>query len=634
MKTRVLAALVGLLLAGPHLSAQQGTITGKVTDELNNPLSGVQVSVKGTTTGTGTNTAGSYSIRANANQIIQFKSIGTVPVERLVGTQTVINVQLARVAASLDAIVTTAFGQTMSQREIGTAQQTVQGSTIAAAQRENFINSLQGRVAGVDVTSTTGAPGASALITIRGVSSISSTNQPLMIVDGLPIDNKTMNTQSLASDAPGSALAFNNRNVDFTNRAADINPADIESITVLKGPEASALYGIDAANGAVVITTKRGHSGAGAFEYSNSFRIERVRAEPEVQDTFGPSGTLVISGSGEGSNVYFGSAYPAGTKFYDNIAGFFQTGATQRHDLSFSGGAADDRVSYRISGASTRQQGVIPNTGLNKFNLTGRSTGQVANWLSTDLSMMYTYAKNDRASKGDNSPLISLLAWPDTNFAANYLSPAGTRTRITSLAASSEIDNPYFAVNKNKSNNRTNRLIVNAGFTVLPFSWGSVKANLGTDAYTSQDLILRHPESATGVNSGGVLDINDDITRNLNAQTVLNFNNYTLGKGLSITGYAGNSVIDQKSTTDGAEGVKFLDPNFVSINNAAVRSSRTVITQRRLVSAFGLATLNYRNYLFLTGTGRNDWTSTIPVGQNSFFYPSIQTSFIFTDAVP
>jgi TonB-linked SusC/RagA family outer membrane protein len=634
IKKSVLAALLGVFILVAPASAQQGTVTGTVSDEVGVPLRGVSVVVKGTTIGTITNTDGKYTIRAATGQTLQFKFIGTAPAERVVGAQSVIDIQLRRVAAELNAIVVTALGQTASQRELGTAQQTVQGLDIAATQRENFINALQGRVAGVDVTSTSGAPGASTLITIRGVSSISSTNQPLMIVDGLPIDNKTTNTGTLSSDSPTSALAFSNRNVDFTNRAADINPDDIESLTVLKGPEASALYGIDAANGAIVITTKRGHAGVGGFEYSNSFRVSDVRAKPDIQSIYGPSGTLSISGSGYGSFLYFGSAYPSGTPTYDNIGRFFQTGGEQRHNLSFSGGAPDGRVSYRISAASTKEIGVIPNTGLSKINLTGTSQGQVTNWLNADLSMMYSYANNDKAFKGDDSPLISLLVWPDTNNAANWLTPAGTRARITGLAAGTEIDNPYFAVNKNKSNNKTNRIIVNAGFNVLPFSWGYLRTNIGTDAYTSQDLILRHPESATGVNNNGILDVNDDITRNINAQTLFHVNDHPIANGLSISGLVGNSILDQKSTVDGAEGTNFLDPNFISINNSLSKSDRTVITQRRLVSAFGQATVNFRNYLYLTGTGRNDWTSTIPVGQNSFFYPSISSSFIFSDAFP
>jgi TonB-linked SusC/RagA family outer membrane protein len=634
MNKRILIALMGLFLVSARASAQQKTVSGKVTSEQGTPLPGVSIVVKGTTVGALSTSDGNYSIRAAVGQVLQFRSIGTAPEERTVGDASVINVQLRRVATSLDAVVVTAMGQTASQRELGTAQQTVSGSDIAQTQRVNFVNALAGRVAGVDVTSTSGAPGASTSIVIRGVSSISSTNQPLIIVDGLPVDNKTTNTGNLASDAPTSALAFSNRNVDFTNRAADINPEDIESLTVLKGPEASALYGIDAANGAIVITTKRGRNGLGGFDYSNNFQITQVRAQPDIQDVYGPSGTLSISGSGYGSYLYFGPAYAPNTHHYNNISNFFQTGATQRHNLAFSGGAADNRLGYRISATSTKEVGVIPNTGLNKINLTGASQGQVNNWLSADLSMNYIYSNNDKAYKGDDSPLIGLLAWPDTNNAANWLTPAGTRARITGLTQAVEVDNPYFAVNKNKSNNKTNRVITNAGLTFSPFSWGYLKTNLGADAYTSSDLLLRHPESAMSGSSNGILDINDDVTRNINAQTLFQVNERAIAKGLSLSGMVGNAVLDQKSTTNGSEGTNFLDPNFVSINNAQKKSSRTVISQRRLVSAFGQATANFRNYLYITGTGRNDWTSTIPVGANSFFYPSISGSFIFTDAFP
>jgi TonB-linked SusC/RagA family outer membrane protein len=628
-------------LATQAFAQQQKTVTGKVTDEQGIPLAGASVVVKGTTRGTTTGSAGSYLIPAAAGEVLQYRYIGTVPIERTVGAANVIDVQLRRTATSLDAVVVTALGQTTAQRAIGTAQQTVQGPEIAQTQRENFVNALQGRIAGVDVTSTSGAPGASSTITIRGVSSISSTNQPLMIVDGLPIDNKTTNTANLASDGPTSALAFSNRSVDFTNRAADINPEDIETLTVLKGPEASALYGIDAANGAIVITTKRGRSGVGGFDYSNSFRIEQVRAKPDIQTVYGPRcdpgapcTTVNIGGSGYGSYAFFGPQYPTGTPVYDNIGNFFQTGATQRHNLAFSGGASDNHLNYRISSAFTKQTGVIPNTGLNKVNLTGTSQGQVTRWLSADLSMMYTYANNDQAFKGDDSPLVGLLAWPDTNNAANWLTAAGTRARLTGLSAAAEVDNPYFAVNKNRINAKTSRLIANAGLTVLPFSWGYLKSNIGTDSYTTQNLMVRHPESALGSTYNGILDVNDDVTRNINVQTIFNVNERPVWRGLSLSGLVGNGILDQKSTVDGSEGTQFLDPNFVSINNTGTKYSRTVLTQRRLVSAFGQGVANFRNYLFLTVTGRNDWTSTIPVGQNSFFYPSVSSSFIFTDAFP
>jgi TonB-linked SusC/RagA family outer membrane protein len=627
---RAAVVSVGISLSAAHALAQQSTITGTVTSEQGGPLPGVAVVIQGTRLGTVTNGEGSYSLRAETGQVLQFRLLGYAPDQRTIGTDDVINVQLRRVATQLNEVVVTALGQTTEQRALGTATQRVDGQQIAQTQRENFVNALQGRIAGVEVVSSSGVPGASSSITIRGVSSISSSNQPLMIVDGLPVDNKTLNTGVLASDAPGSATAFSNRGVDFTNRIADLNPDDIESITVLKGPEGSALYGIDAANGVIIITTKRGKAGTGGLEYSNSFRIEATNTRPEIQRVYGPSGV------GSTTFLYWGAPYPAGSQFYDNVEGFFQTALTQKHNLTFSGATADNRINYRLAGALTNQEGVVPNSKYDRVNLTGASQAQVNRWLNVDLSMGYTYANNDQSFKGVGGPLLGLLVWPQTDDAKEWLTPAGTRRRITNLSAASEVDNPYFSVNKNLNNARTNRIIANLGVTLTPLSWGSLKTNIGLDSYTNQQQIVRHPESSfNNANAqNGILDVANDITRNINAQTVLNVHSRALTRDISIGGLIGNAISDGKSTTDALKGQDFLDPNFVSVNNTNLRTNRTTIAQRRLLSLFGSATIDFRQVLYVTVTGRNDWTSTIPKERNSFFYPSVSTSFIFSDAFP
>ena len=623
--------LLATCLLAPSAFAQQKTVTGKITDEQGIALQSVSVIIRGTTTGTMSGREGLYSIRVAPGQVLQFRLIGTSPAERTVGVDNVINVQLRRVATSLDAVVVTALGQTTEQRALGTAQQTVNGADIAGTQRENFINALQGRVAGVNVTSTSGTPGASTSIVIRGVSQISSSNQPLMIVDGLPIDNKTMTTGTMASDAPNSNSSFDNRKVDFTNRGADLNPEDIETLTVLKGPEASALYGIDAANGAIVITTKRGKPGSGQLDYSNSLRFDTPRVKPELQSKYGPTAATngIIS-----TFQYFGAPYAAGTTLYDNVAGFFQTALTQKHNLSFSGGATDAKMNYRVASSYVKQNGVVPEAGYTRLNLTGASGAQVTSWLKTDLSMQYANSTNKQSFKGDGGVLLGLLVWPQTDNAADFLTPQGIRRRITALSQGAEYDNPYFNVEKNIISSKTNRFISNLGVVVMPFTWGNLKSNIGIDAYTNQNLILRHPESFQGTTFNGAIDQADDITRNVSAQTLLNFNRRQLTRDLTISGLLGNGISDAKSTTDGLQGQNFLDPNFVSVNNTYTKYNRQVNAQRRLVSAYGQATLDYKRFLYLTVTGRNDWTSTIPTPNNSFFYPSISSSFIFSDAIP
>jgi len=634
---RVLSVLALAMLAFPSLAVGQGTgiIRGRVTDAATGaPVLGVQVRVEGTTIGAQTGQDGTYTITgvAPGARGVTTRRVGFAPGRATVtvpdaGSATQ-DFALSMVAATLNEVVVTALGQTTSQRSLGTAQQSVRGAEIAETQRENFVNALQGRVAGVEVTSSSGVPGASSSITIRGVSSISGSNQPLFIIDGLPMDNKTQHTSVLASSFGGSTYSFENRGVDFTNRAADLNPEDIESLVVLKGPEAAVLYGIDAANGAIVITTKRGKAGVGGLEYNNSFRFESVGKRPEVQQVYGPSAV------GSSTFLYWGAPYAAGTEFFDNIDGFFNTAKTQKHNLTFSGAAVDNRINYRLATSLTQQGGVVPHDKYSRINLTGASQAQVNSWVNVDLSMGYTYADNHQSFKGLGGPLIGLLVWPQTDQANTYLTPGGTRRRLTTLNQGLEVDNPYFNVNKNFNASKNNRIIANLGLTFTPFSWGNLKTNIGTDTYTNQTEILRHPESTFGFSNNGIIDVANDMTRSSNVQTVFNVHSRALTNSISIGALVGNAINDYKSTVDASVGRDFLEPNFVSVNNTNARTSATRISQRRLVGLFGRVSLDYKKYLYLNIDGRNDWTSTIPVERNSFFYPGVSTSFVFSDAFP
>ncbi len=623
-------AMLLVALPDPAAAQQTGTIQGRVVESgTQRPLSGTQVSLVGTPRGQLTNAQGEYmllNVPAGEHRVsVQF--IGYSAKETTVrvdpGQTARADFALELTAINLEAVVVTALGQTAKQRALGTAQQTVAGADIARAQKENFVNALQGRVAGLEVVSTSGVPGASSSITIRGVSSISGSNQPLMIIDGLPVDNKTLHTNVFAS-----AATFENRGVDFTNRAADFNPEDIESLTVLKGPEAAALYGIDAANGAIVITTKRGRTGVGGLTYSNSIKVEIPGRTPETQKVYGPN-TL-----GSSTFLFWGAPYPDNAQFYDNVSGFFQNALTQKHNLAFSGASADSRITYRVATSTLQQRGVIPTTKYDRINVTASSQAEATSWLLTDASIQYSTDVNDQPFKGAGGPLLGLLTWPDTINAKDWLTPAGTRRRITTLSAASEQDNPYFSVHKNRNGSQTTRLNVNVGLTLRPVTWANLKTNIGVDNYTTQHEILRHPESTLGINNGGILDKGNDVTRGINAQTLLNFNRYQLTPDIGISGLVGNQISDRKSAYAALAGIQFLDPNFVSINNTNLRSTKTTISQRRLVSAFGQAQADFRDYLYLTVTGRNDWTSTIPKGANSFFYPSVSGSFIFSDAFP
>ncbi len=614
--------LAGLFMLASQGYAQQRMVTGRVTNEQGAPMAGVQIVVKGTSIGTLSNEAGQYSIRATPGQVLQFSYIGTTTVERVVGTAATIDVQMRMSAISLEGVEVTAMGQTASRKSLGSSQQTVGGASIAQAQKENWVNALQGRVAGLEVVSNSGVPGASAQILLRGVSSISGDNQPLIVIDGLPVDNKVQHSNQIFPSQ------FENRTIDFTNRAADFNPEDIESVTVLKGPEAAALYGIDAANGAIVITTKRGKPGMGGFEYSNSIKIEYPGRTPTVQKVYGPST------QGSSTWLYWGLPYPDNAPHYDNISGFFQDAITQRHNLAFSGASGDGRVTYRLSGGLTKQEGVIPNAMYDRVNVSAMSEAMATDWLRVDGVLQFSTDNNHMPFKGAGGPMLGLLSWPDTLDARNWLTEDGRRRRITSLSAASEIDNPYFSVNRNNTQSRTNRINVNVGLTLLPVTWANLKTQIGVDNYSQKIQVVRDPESSFGVGSNGILDQSTDITRNITVQSLLNFNRYALTEDIGITAMVGGNVQDQRSDIVGATGTDFVEPSFISMNNTRARSAIQNLRQRRLVSAFGQAQFDYKDYLFVTVTGRNDWTSTIPQERNSFFYPSVQTSFVFSDAFP
>jgi TonB-linked SusC/RagA family outer membrane protein len=630
-----LAATAVLLGMGavPLAAQAAGTIRGKVVEAgTQRPINGAQITVVGTGRGTLTNASGDFLLPAvpAGQHRVRAQFIGFAAAEQTVtvvaGQSGVLNFTISPSAVALDELVVTALGETVERRAIGTAQQTVRGVEVAQTQRENFVNALQGRIAGVDVTSTSGVPGASSQITIRGVSSISSSNQPLFIIDGLPLDNTTLNSNVLASETSGTA--FSNRGVDFTNRAADINPEDIESITVLKGPEAAVLYGIDAANGAIVITTKRGRPGTGGFEYSNSFRVESTRARPEIQQAYG------ISSTGSQSFLYWGEPFAAGTQFFDNVAGFFQTATTQRHNLGFSGAAADNSVNYRVTASVVQQEGVVPGSVFDRYNLTGAGQAQVTPWMNVDLTSQYIYSENDQPFKGAGGPLLGLLVWPQTDQASEWQTEAGTRRRLTNLSAAAEIDNPWFNVIKNRNATANNRFVTNLGVRLTPFRWGNLRLNIGSDSYANNIEIIRHPESGWGASNNGVIDVANENTRNLSTQALLTINPVNVGGGLTVRGLVGNQIRDDWSQVDAMWGRDFLEPDFRSVNNASVRTSRTSISQRRLIGAFARATFEYNRYLTVNFEGRNDWTSTIPVERNSFFYPGISSRFVFSEAIP
>ncbi|WP_315815492.1 TonB-dependent receptor plug domain-containing protein [Paraflavitalea speifideaquila] len=305
-----------------HLVIGSGkNISGTIlADDDDSPLEGVTVANQRTKKQVTTASNGTFILLAQKGDVIVFTYVGYNKTQVTVGDDATISIKLKAAKGTMQDVVVTAYGVKRERKQLPYSVTEVDGEEIAQTRRDNFLNALAGRVPGATITSTSGVPGASSTIVLRGATSIGGNNQPLFVVDGVPYDNQTLNQENLVAASNPSGVGFANRNSDYGNRAMDINPEDIETVTILKGPEAAALYGSQGAAGVVLITTKKGKQGKGTITYDNNFGFSKLYRFPEVQTTYG-RGNNGVKDYTVGS--YFGEKYPDGTKFYDNFGAFF-----------------------------------------------------------------------------------------------------------------------------------------------------------------------------------------------------------------------------------------------------------------------------------------------------------------------
>lgn len=632
---------VVLLFAVNSLHAQSKSVSGVViADDDNSPLVNVSVIIKGTKLGTKTNSAGYYSISASKGQTLVFTYIDYGKQEVVVGDGDKYNIRMIQATKQLGEVVVTAYGTKKSKRELGYQAQDVKGEEIAQTQRDNWINSLAGRVAGVNITPTTGAPGASTTIVLRGAVSIGNSNTPLFVVDGVPYDNQTMNQENLASGSIGNALG--NRNSDYGNRAMDLNSEDIESVTILKGPEATALYGSDGASGAIVVTTKKGKSGKATVRYGNSFRWEKVYLFPEIQTTYsrGIAGiydpNAVVNPFASGNiYAYFGPKYPAGTQLYDNINNFFKTGFSQRHSVDVEGGS--EVTTYRLSGSYFNQSGIIPNTGFERLTMGLNGTAKVSKKFNITSGITYTNSTTDKASKGAGGYMLNLLNYPSDLDVRDYQNADGSRKlyRSNSTALSAEFDNPFWDVYKNPAQDKVHRLNGSLTLSADPFKWLNISNTTGMDIYSQTGDFLMHPQSRFGFAANGFYSVYEQNTRNLNnvfkGTIRKKFNKFS---NTLTLGFAND---DNQTSIQAQRGERFFEQNFKSLNNTDPLSlfAKTTVLNTRKVRFFGNYAISFNNLVYASLAGTREGTSTFlsnEVDKNPFYnFGSASLSFIFGD---
>lgn len=615
-----------MTIASAGLSAQNLTVRGAVTDVKGDPIPGAAVMIKGDkNVGVVADVDGKYSIIAPSGATLVFSALSYAPLEVPIRNRTNINATLTESAERLsEATITAEFGMKRTARSVGSSVQNVRASDIAESGRESFVNALQGRVAGMTITTTGGAPGSSTSVILRSATSVSGNNQPLYVVDGVPINNNTIN----AGEDFAYADAVSMYKMDFSSRGNDINPEDIESMTILKGAAAAALYGSDASNGAIIITTKKGSQSKGRVSYSNSFRWDRAYGFPEIQDKY-------ANGARGSTNFYYtaryGGRYPADMKLYDNIGALLQTGFSQTHNVAVEGGT--DKVTVRGAASYTGQKGVVKTTDYDRLNLTLSGRAQVTRWLNFDAKMEYVKTGNTKAEKGLYGMLYRAVRWPLNSDMSRYINPDGTMA-APELYTDTDLLNPLFALYKNVNRDDINRFMGSLNVNVTPTRHTFIRATYGMDFSTGEYKVYSHPYygNPTSASYGsGSLNFSKPTYRDQSLDILAGYNNQ-FGK-FSLSVQAGYHQKENQNRTFSAYGENFQVIDFYSISNCdpATIISRTKTTCRRIQALSAQAEFGYANMAFLTLRARNDWSSTLPKDNNRYFYPAVEGSFVATE---
>ncbi|MEJ8758203.1 SusC/RagA family TonB-linked outer membrane protein [Pontibacter sp. H259] len=629
--------------------AQGRTVTGRVTDQsTGQALPGVAVIVQGTTVGTSTNVDGAFTINVPAGgNTLEFRYIGYQTVTRTIGDASTINVGLNVDTRQLQEVVVTALGVEREERSLGYSASTVQNEEITKARATSPMNSLQGKVAGVNISTASGAPGASTKVILRGYSSIAGDNNPLYVVDGTPITND-----------PGNYSAGGvNRTQDFGNRANDINPDDIASITILKGAAATSLYGSRAANGAILITTKRGQVGEKPkIEFASSATYSRPLFLPQLQNRFGQgwSASYISNENGswgprlDGRDRLWGNVVNSAQQIKpfsaqeDNLRDFFETGQSYLNTVSVSGGS--EKSTYYLSYSNATEDGIIPTDAdtydRNTIALRGSTKGER---LSASSSL--NYVRKDAAvvttgQGGAGTTLfqeiiqiprdMSIVDFEDLN------NPFNTNDNYFTLYA----QNPYWPIKMNGNDLEENRFFGNVTLDYKLNDWLTLSARGGGDVANGllkdwirpYDYTPGSPNATASPSEGYVAEIST-LARELNSDVIASSNN-DLTEEIHLNALVGFNVNERYSKNTTASITNLSIPDFFDLSNTTDPvTAGTNTFQRRLVGVYGQTEFSFRDYLFLTLSARNDWSSTLPKDNNSFFYPAANVAWVFSDMI-
>lgn len=632
-------------------------ITGKVTDGKGQALPGVNIVVKDTQKGTSTNASGEFMISVDSDRdVLVFSFIGYKTLSVAVGNRKEVSVILEEDTNVLNEVVVTALGISREKKSLGYATQQIKGDVINESPASNFVNNLSGKIAGVNISGA-GGVGSSARIVIRGESSLSLQSQPLFIIDGVPVGNDGTNNS-------GSA--------DYGNSASEINPADIESVNVLKGPAAAALYGSRAARGAIVITTKKGSNRKGVGVSFNSYVFgTKVGRLPKFQNQFGQGNNGQYEGSNFGASW---SAYPNGnnddydeswgprmdigttraqfdsptTNGFrggdvavnnrgdviktpwvsqpDNIRDFFTTGKKYFNNLAFSGG--NEHGDYRLSLTSLKEKGVIPNNNLDRYQVNLNSSYRLTKKLTSSINI--NYVKQDSDNRPDNgygrNTFMYFFTWMGRNVNMNslkrYWQPGLEGIRQYQYNYGENHNNPFFLQYEDTKGQNKDRVYGNVALEYAFNDHLKLKARVADDFYNDFRPMKWAVSSVD--NESGRYEIVQIKNEERNADFLLTYNNTLKNGDFGYNISAGGNRFDNSGHSENVAAPQLLIPGVYSISNTGTAlTGGSSKFQKRINSLYGTANLNYKDYVYLDLTARNDWSSTLPDGNNSYFYPSV-----------
>ncbi|WP_461152074.1 SusC/RagA family TonB-linked outer membrane protein [Spirosoma pulveris] len=618
--------------------AQSVEVRGRVTGEGGEPIYGANVVLKGSRQGVVTDEKGDYRIQVPKGSTLTISFIGYTAKDVPVGNNSTLNVSLAPQSSVLNEVVVTALGIKKERKSLGYSTTEIKGEELTQARSVNVANSLVGKVAGLNITSTATGQSGSSRITIRGNGSIGGNNQPLIVVDGIPINNDNLGSVGMWGGS------------DKGDGISSLNPDEIESMNVLKGATAAALYGSRASNGAILVTTKGGRVSKGiGVEVNSNFVAEDllIKHFKDYQYEYGagnngqkPTTALEATTSNswggklDGTNVmqYDGIARPYVAQ-RDNLINFYKTGNTFTNSVALSG--ASEKVTYRLSMNNLDNRGIIPNNTLHRNNFALNTNATLGKDLIVVANVKYITERNHNRPRLSDSPgnanytLFTMpTSLPVSTMRDNVYDGQGYE-KVWS--ENIYVQNPYFAINDYKQDDKKDRVIAALEPTYAVTSWLSLMARLGFDTYTYRNTEITPTGTAYQTNGGYNTNLRNFTESNYSLNATIK---HSLTNDIGFNLLLGGNLMKQVNRLDNYNGNGFNIPFFYDISNINpdARSITYNYIEKRINSVYASADLSYKNFLFVNLGGRNDWFSTLAPDKNSIFYPSVGSSFVVTEA--